>query len=339
MDEHLGAWMPIVGSPLPLHCVKLWHRAQMLCFTSACFALIVSKGRVPILAVLLQVFGPAALAAAGVTGSVKSPPKSPSEAGQAAPAPAGASSQRRSLPPQVPRLQLSAISLQQLQAQALPVLPPPVLLSPPPPAQGEQGDEPRAASQPPADPFAHVLSVADGIAVLGGSRAGAAHPGGTLGAPSPAGSVQQSCEVGLPLLSARRSVSPAQQELLATARQWQLTARSAAAEADAEEAIAAHYPPPLPSARGSARGPGPAGFASVAAAAAAPTSRGAARAGYLPRPSQTPRGQTPRPGSGGGGGLPGSTPGLRGKAGLRPTYGQDQAFLEIRAAYNAGGCV
>ncbi|PSC72458.1 flagellar associated isoform B [Micractinium conductrix] len=52
-------------------------------------------------------------------------------------------------------------------------------------------------------------------------------------------------------------------------------------------------------------------------------------------PPQTPRGQTPRPGSGGGGGLPGSTPGLRGKAGLRPTYGQDQAFLEIRAAYNA----
>ncbi|KAL4443463.1 hypothetical protein ABPG75_011200 [Micractinium tetrahymenae] len=330
-----------------------------------------------------KVFGPSALAAAGV---VQSPPESPAEAaelpsgtqlaqqaqhgqlaqqaqqaqhGQLAQQLQQAEQQASMRRPLVPRLQLSSISLQQLQAQASPVLQPAAAA----PACGLPATElaagPAAAGvaqqahrrQQSDDSFAHVMMTADGTAALGGLAGPRslqpAAAGGVAGAaglaqatPSPASSVQQNSEFNsAPLLTARRAVSPAQQELLATARQWQRSARAAAADAGAaEEEPHAGYPPPLPSARGSARGPAPPSlFASGGTAGAAP------RGACLPR-HQTPRqaaaaapaGVTPRraaAGAGGPAGFPG-TPGRK-LAAARPSYGQDPTFQEIKAAYNA----
>lgn len=264
--------------------------------------------------------------------------------------------------PLVPRLQLSCISLQELQAQASPT--PQGLGAGAAPACVPQaaavvsegavaGAAGLACGQRPShEMFAHVLAAADGTAALGDSRCvaagqhspihatGAAAGRSGMGASaaadaSPASSVQQSSTLTAPLLTSRRAVSPAQQELLATARQWQRSARAAAAEAEAaEDEPRAGHPPPLPSARGSCRGPAPPSLFARGGGAAA-----AAENACPPRSRPTPRaaavGATPRHAAASSGGMA-AFPGHKLVA-ARATYGQNPTFQEVKAAYNAGG--
>lgn len=322
---------------------------------------------------LMQVFGPSALAAAGVVPSTPGPRPEVAElssgtqqaqhsllAQQAQQAEQQVSMRR----PLVPRLQLSSISLQQLQAQASPTPQGPVAAVPP--ACGLQAEALAAGEaavgsahlahgrQQSGDSFAHVMLAADGTPALGSLPAGLAlqrplpHTAAATqqgvaafaeATPSPASSVQQSSAFGAPPLTARRAVSPAQQELLATARQWQRSARAAAVETEAAEDLPhPGYPPPLPSARGSCRGPAPPSlFAHGGAAAVAPQGAAAAPRSHHPQRAAaagaTPRRAAAAPGSVGA--FPG-TPGRK-LAAAKGTYGQDPTFQEIRAAYNAGG--
>lgn len=294
---------------------------------------------------------------------MQSPPESPADSSSLAQAPLPSSTQRRPMPPQVPRLQLSSITLEQLQAQASPKPP----LHPgsnsqrtgagAAPAAGEQAvhraPAAGAAARPEQqqenqqqnaaaaeDSFAHVMVAADGTAALppqGGALQAAEFCAAALApppetGPSPVCSVQQSCEIpSLPPLTARPSVSAAQQQLLATARQWQHSARSAAAAEDAAEEeegghIRAYYPPPLPSARASVRGSAPLVHANGSNAAAT------ARVGGCG--TQRRHAPVQRPTAGGGAPFPG-TP-SRKLLPQRRTYAHEPGFQEVKEAYEAG---
>ncbi|KAL4422232.1 hypothetical protein ABPG77_009707 [Micractinium sp. CCAP 211/92] len=316
-----------------------------------------------------KVFGPSALAAAGVAQALPASCAEPAELSsgiqqaqheQQIQLPLQAEQQVPMRRPLVPRLQLSCISLQELQAQASPT--PQGLGAGAAPAcvpqeaavvsaEAVAGAPGQACGQRPShDVFAHVLAAADGTAALGDSRCVAAgqhspiHATGAAAgrsgmaasaAPdaSPASSVQQSSTLTAPLLTSRRAVSPAQQELLATARQWQRSARAAAAEAEAaEDEPRAGYPPPLPSARGSCRGPAPPSLFARGGGAAA-----AAENACPPRSRPTPRaaavGATPRHAAASSGAMA-AFPGHKLVA-ARAIYGQDPTFQEVKAAYNA----
>lgn len=300
-----------------------------------------------------QVFSRAALALAGHTNGMQSPPRSPPSSSQghngggqreravahaaerrqaigalpaAAPAPPPPpppppmplhlrcqqqQQQQQSLgqrapPPQVPRLQLSSISLEQLRQAA-----------------SQQHEAAEAATG------VGTLSALQGLPPLPSSGQRYSHLRVSVGdspcAPareaSPAGSVQHSTELSqLPLTARRMGVSPAQQELLASARQWQLTARSAVAGEEEEERMPAHRPHQQQQGQ-------PARHAAAAAAGHA-----TARHGYGAGPARGVRPplravQTARQHH---------TPRKEQKELLRWTYGQDPAFLEIKKAYHAG---
>lgn len=324
-----------------------------------------------------QVFLPSALAAAGVAQPqpAQLPPEPPARAAalssgdppmlhsQPAQHPQQAEQQVCMRRPLVPRLQLSSISLQELQAQASPTPQPPAATASPrcgphavqlaAAADPAGGAQPTHWRQQSSDSLGNIMAPADGTAALAVPPAGlgdkhsrqqVAAPGQSgaaacaEAAPSPASSVQQSSPLAAPPLTSRRAVSPAQQELLATARQWQRSARASVADAPpAVDGPHTGYPPPLPSARGSARGPTPPSlFARTGAAAAA--QRGACPPGGHTPPRTAAAGATPRRAAGAlgcTGGLPG-TLGAR-LASVRGTYGHDPTFQQIKAAYNAGG--
>ena len=271
----------------------------------------------------LQLFSRSALALAGSPGSMQSPPDSPLDSPLAlASGGGGEVAGWRALPPRVPRLQLSTVSLQQLQEQLSQQQP-----------QGQEEDEAAASAavasqQPFAAPAPPLPAAADmpppvqrgpGMwehILLTGDPTDPASPrlSAEAGAtPAAAGMQQGKGPPALAMPALLRSVSPAQQELLAAAQQWQLSARSAV-----QDSIPAYRPqqmgqPPLGSARGTTPRPG--------AAAGSNTAR-------------SMRHQTPR-----AGGSAAATP--RGKKQLlqqRPTYGQDTAFLELKQAYHAGEC-
>ena len=203
--------------------------------------------------------------------------------------------------PQVPRLQLSSISLEQLQQAA---------------THQHEGGAAVAAGTPTSQGLPPLPSSSQRYSHL--RVAVAASPRDAAQAASPARSMQNSAEHA-PLLTARRAMSPAQQELLASARQWrQLTARSAVA--DEEENAAARMPAHRPQQQQQQQQSGVAGGHATARAAAPP---GAAARPPL-RAVQTARQHhaTPRK--------------QAAAAALRWTYGQDPAFLEIKKAYMAG---
>ncbi|EFN58173.1 hypothetical protein CHLNCDRAFT_141998 [Chlorella variabilis] len=270
-----------------------------------------------------KVFSRAALALAGhaVGGGIQSPPESPAEVSSALSP--SASAQPLGRPPQVPRLQLSTISLEQLQQHVAAA------------QQQEQQQEEAAEQQQPeqqqtrsADLFAHVVAAADGAAAPGfPPPASPAETSASSPVPAPASCRRPpglpplatggaggaaAADLAPPLLTARRAVSPAQQELLAAAQQWQLTARSARSAAPAEEEalIPAYRPHQL-----SATGP-------PMSARHVPATACTARGGRHATPRLRPAGATSAA----------ATPG--GKA-PRRTYGQDPCFLEIKEAYHA----
>ena len=295
-----------------------------------------------------QVFSRAALALVGHAIPAQSPPLSPAggAAAQASQQPAGrlAAGQQqvaaqqapqqqqrqqqqqqpvhRPVAPPVPRLQLSSISLEALQAAAsqqqeieevaaaaagLPLAPPP--------------------SQQPGADEAVMSSAAARAAAYARLRVSVGSPASALGHIASPHSVQNSTDMPLPPLSARVPVSPAAQQLLATARQWQLTARSAVADEEAEERIAAYRPQHAQQQRHQ-----------PAAAGSRPASR-AALAGNPGGKVALPRAvQTARPHNHGHGvPLTGRSPAKQ----ARHTYSQVPAFNELKQAYQAGevwGC-
>lgn len=230
---------------------------------------------------------------------------------------------RRPVAPPVPRLQLSSISLEALQAAA---------------SQQQEIDEVTAAPAGLPQALPHSQHQGGGEADGGMSQAAAraaaiarlrvsvGSPASALGHIASPHSVQNSTDMPLPPLSARLPVSPAAAQLLATARQWQLTARSAVAEEEAEERIAAYRPqhaqqqwhPPAaagsrPASRAAAHGSGPGGKVPLA------------RAVHTARPHhQAPAGPAAW-----------RSPAKQG----RHTYSQVPAFNELKQAYQAGANV
>ena len=291
-----------------------------------------------------QVFSRAALALAGQAIPLQSPPLSPAggAAVHAAQQPAGrlaagqqqvaaqqAAQQqqqqqqpaRRPVAPPVPRLQLSSISLEALQAAA---------------SQQQEVDEVTTAaaglqlapppSQQPGRDEAGMSSAAARAAAYARLRVSVGSPASALGHIASPHSVQNSTDMPLPPLSARVPVSPAAQQLLATARQWQLTARSAVADEEAEERIAAYRPQHAQQQ-----------WHQLVAAGSRPASRAVlGKPGVkvtLPRAVQTARPHNHAH----VGPLTGRSPAKQ----ARHTYSQVPAFNELKQAYQAGevwGC-
>jgi hypothetical protein len=250
---------------------------------------------------------------------MQSPPDSPLDSPLALAIGGGGGevSGQRALPPRVPRLQLSVVSLQQLQAQL---------------SQQQESEEVAAApagfalQQPLAVAASPLAGAADvpppsqqgpGMweqVVLTGDPALPRLPAEAGATPVAAGMPQSDGPPAVAMPALLRSVSPAQQELLAAAQQWQLSARS-----EVQDSIPAYRPqqlgqPPLNSARGTTARPGAATGSNTARSVRHPTPR-----------------------AGAGGGSAAATP--RDKRQLlqqRPTYGQDAAFLELKQAYHAG---
>ncbi len=224
---------------------------------------------------------------------------------------------RRPVAPPVPRLQLSSISLEALQAAASAqqeveeVTAAAAGLPPVPPRDQQQGGGEAGMS--------HSAARAAAYARL---RVAVGSPASALGHIASPRSVQNSTDMPLPPLSARVPVSPAAQQLLATARQWQLTARSAVADEEAEERIAAYRPQHAQQQwqqlqAGGGRPP------SRAALGGGPSAKAAlARAVHTARPHHHAQ----------GGPAAGRSPVKQG----RRTYSQVPAFTELKQAYQAG---
>ncbi|KAI7842900.1 hypothetical protein COHA_003412 [Chlorella ohadii] len=335
--------------PLQERAAALQHENQQLRahLASACSALKALGIPAP------QVFSRAALALVGHAIPAQSPPLSPAVSGaapvqqqpavrqqlaqqqqqqvaaqQAQPAAVNQQAQQqqaqaqeqqavcRPVAPPVPRLQLSSISLEALQAAAS--------------AQQEVEEVTAAAAGlPPVPPRdqqqggceAGMLHSAARAAAYARLRVAVGSPASALGHIASPHSVQNSTDMPLPPLSARVPVSPAAQQLLATARQWQLTARSAVADEEAEERIAAYRPQHAqqqwqqPQA-GGGRPP------SRTALGGGPVAKAAlARVVHTARPHHHAQ----------GGPAAGRSPVKQG----RRTYSQVPAFTELKQAYQA----
>jgi hypothetical protein len=125
-----------------------------------------------------------------------------------------------------------------------------------------------------------------------------------------------------PLASARRAVSPAQQELLASARQWQLSARSSPSARLAEQEEHSHASAFIPAYRphNLHATAAPVALSARCPPATARLARGAAC-------QQTPRQRR---------GTASAAASPVGKL-QRRTYGQEAGFQDIKQAYQAGG--